>query len=81
MTLKRLRQAFYRGVRTALPWVGWFFLLIGLAGAIATVIGMGPRPPGGWGLVAAVAAWLVLAVEGFGLLHEDAEDEIEGGGE
>lgn len=73
----RTRRAVYRAVETILPWVGWFFLLSGLAGAVATIIGAGPRPAGRWGFVAAVAAWLVLAVEGFGLLADDALDEEE----
>jgi hypothetical protein len=73
----RTRRVVYRAVETILPWVGWFFLLSGLAGAVATIVGAGPRPAGRWGFVAAVAAWLVLAVEGFGLLVDDAQDEGE----
>ena len=75
VTLRRVQRAIYRGVEHALPWVGWFFLIAGLAGAIATVIGAGPRLADTWGLIATIAAWLVLAVEGFQLVHEDAEDD------
>lgn len=70
--MSRVLHAVYRSFDVAFPFVNWTFLIGGIVGFLATVIGVAP-PLGDtlWGRVVACIGWALVAKDGYSDLQED----------
>lgn len=76
--LRRLKRAVYRAVSATVEPLGWVLTVGGFAAAVATwpLQWLPPFSDNPRNLIPTVVGWVIVGLEGFGLLPDQIDDEV-----